>query len=39
MPGEKDLMCPNCGRKLTENEIYCYFCESEIKKVKLKGKN
>ncbi|MBI3035294.1 hypothetical protein HYY71_03140 [Candidatus Woesearchaeota archaeon] len=24
--------CPNCGRSLTESEIYCYFCELEIEK-------
>ena len=22
--------CPNCGRNLTENEMYCHFCELEI---------
>tara|TARA_Y100000310_G_C20129541_1_gene555213 strand:+ start:90 stop:200 length:111 start_codon:yes stop_codon:yes gene_type:complete len=23
--------CPNCGRKLTKDEMWCYFCEEEIK--------
>jgi len=32
------LKCPNCGRALTESELYCYFCEFEIKKVKHKKK-
>ncbi|MBI2101281.1 hypothetical protein HYT53_01610 [Candidatus Woesearchaeota archaeon] len=22
--------CPNCGRKLTESELYCYFCEMSL---------
>ncbi len=21
--------CHNCGRSLTENELYCYFCETD----------
>ncbi|MBS3096282.1 hypothetical protein J4480_02475 [Candidatus Woesearchaeota archaeon] len=24
--------CPNCGRNLTEDEIYCYFCETDLQK-------
>jgi len=28
--------CPYCGRKLVEDEIYCYFCDQEIKAVKEK---
>ncbi|MEK6827936.1 MAG: hypothetical protein AABX78_01160 [Nanoarchaeota archaeon] len=28
--------CPNCGRNLTENEMYCHFCELEIKTEKPK---
>jgi hypothetical protein len=37
---EKNI-CPNCGRNLTESELYCYFCEfkiSELKKKELKRK-
>ncbi len=26
--------CPNCGRNLTENEWYCYFCDVDILKLK-----
>ena len=33
MPGEKNLKCPNCGKELTEDEIYCYFCELEVEKI------
>ncbi|MDP3765348.1 MAG: hypothetical protein Q8R04_02445 [Nanoarchaeota archaeon] len=44
---EKHLKCPNCGRNLTESELYCYFCEFDLaklrkerlKNVKLKSKN
>jgi len=30
--------CPYCGRKLIEEERYCFFCEQEIKKVKKEVK-
>ncbi len=39
----KNENCPNCGRSLTEDEIYCYFCEFGAenlgKKEKTKTKN
>jgi len=25
--------CPNCGRKLTESELYCYFCDFDISRI------
>lgn len=28
--------CPYCGKDLEEDEIYCYFCEQEIKQKKTK---
>ncbi|MBI3027161.1 hypothetical protein HYY70_03535 [Candidatus Woesearchaeota archaeon] len=34
---EHTLKCPNCGRNLTENELYCYFCEIEISKLKIES--
>jgi len=30
MPENKDKKCPQCGRKLTDDEMYCYFCEAEV---------
>jgi len=33
--------CPNCGRSLAEEEVYCYFCEMDaikLKKIKKWGK-
>ncbi len=29
------VRCQNCGRSLTDDEIYCYFCELEIEKLKM----
>ena len=26
--------CPNCGRSITQGEVYCYFCELDIEKLK-----
>ncbi|MEK6946758.1 MAG: hypothetical protein AABX32_04065 [Nanoarchaeota archaeon] len=32
--------CPQCGRSLTPDEIYCYFCELDLSKLrKLQEKN
>ena len=31
---EKHLTCPNCGRSLTESELYCYFCEFDLAKLR-----
>jgi len=31
--------CPNCGRNLTEDELYCYFCEMDVEESKKKNKN
>ncbi len=39
MPGEKNLKCPNCGKEITEDEIYCYFCELDANKFFLKAKH
>ena len=34
--------CPHCGRELTPDEIYCYFCEMNVydlwKKQKKSGR-
>lgn len=30
---EADSKCPNCGRKLTAEELYCYFCEMNLSKL------
>jgi len=40
-PAEK---CPQCGRSLTPDEIYCYFCELDLSKLrkfheKIQGKH
>jgi uncharacterized OB-fold protein len=35
---EHGQRCPNCGRLLTEQEMYCYFCEMNIEELKNKGK-
>gem|GEM_PF-6966000 len=32
---EKNI-CPNCGRNLTESEIYCYFCEFDLSNLREK---
>ena len=26
--------CPNCGRSINQGEVYCYFCELDIEKLK-----
>ncbi|HLC61234.1 MAG TPA: hypothetical protein VJJ52_07450 [Candidatus Nanoarchaeia archaeon] len=26
--------CPQCGRSLTPDEIYCYFCELDLAKLR-----
>lgn len=26
----KPTMCPICGRKLLDDERYCYFCELDV---------
>ncbi|HLC62612.1 MAG TPA: hypothetical protein VJI52_06365 [Candidatus Nanoarchaeia archaeon] len=26
--------CPQCGRSLTPDEIYCYFCELDLSKLR-----
>jgi len=26
----KQPKCPNCGRSLTSDELYCYFCEMSL---------
>ena len=48
---ENHSRCPNCGRALTENALFCYFCEpglpelekedkkEKLKKSALKSKN
>ena len=28
--------CPYCGRKLTENEMFCLHCEQDVSKIKEK---
>jgi len=28
--------CPNCGRNLTESELYCYFCETDLAEIEKK---
>lgn len=33
---ENHPKCPNCGRNLTESEIYCYFCEFDIAELREK---
>jgi len=30
MTERQDKKCPHCGRKLTDDEMYCYFCEMEV---------
>ena len=30
--------CPNCGRELTDDEIYCYFCEMNVYQLRKKQK-
>ncbi|MBI4452144.1 hypothetical protein HY637_01825 [Candidatus Woesearchaeota archaeon] len=30
--------CPHCGRSLTPDEIYCYFCEMNIYQLRKKHK-
>lgn len=32
MKSQNQGLCPNCGRKLTENELYCNFCELNLEK-------
>jgi len=34
---ENRLKCPQCGRELTESELYCYFCEMEVPEQKQKN--
>jgi len=33
MPHETSK-CPNCGRVITDDEIYCYFCDMNISRLK-----
>ncbi len=35
---QNDLKCPNCGRNLTESELYCYFCETDLAEIEKKKK-
>jgi len=28
------MECPNCGRSIAQGEMYCYFCELDIGKMK-----
>ncbi|HLG24669.1 MAG TPA: hypothetical protein VI564_07105 [Candidatus Nanoarchaeia archaeon] len=34
MPHHGPNKCPICHRDLTEDELYCYFCELEVSKMK-----
>jgi hypothetical protein len=35
---EHSEKCPNCGRELTDEEMYCYFCELSVEELKKKDK-
>ncbi len=39
MEGHYHERCPNCGRANSEDEIYCYFCEFDLNKLKEKIKH
>jgi hypothetical protein len=36
---EAHFRCPNCGRNLTNEELYCYFCEMDLVKLRKKSKD
>ncbi|MBI2558360.1 hypothetical protein HYW20_03480 [Candidatus Woesearchaeota archaeon] len=36
---EHHSKCQNCGRSLTEDELYCYFCEADLADLTAKNKN
>ena len=27
---EEISKCPNCGREIEDDELYCYFCEADL---------
>jgi predicted nucleic acid-binding Zn ribbon protein len=35
---ESHSKCPNCGRSITENELYCYFYEMDLSELDRKNK-
>lgn len=35
---ESHTKCPNCGRSLTESELYCYFCEMDLSEFEKKSR-